>query len=336
MRKSTAQKRKIRSLYVKRRNKKVKSALLTGFAFGLLGLFFLVKSVIVPAVSAYSSNSSDLKDKDIYSTLVVEVDSDSLIKSAKVLVVQRKDTKLYSITLPVDLKIDLPGRFGEEEYQKILRLAQTVGDQAGGIDLLVEASKKILKFNVDRYVIADAELVEVINRSVFNKDLSLLTPWEMKNFLESTRHNLSGREMLDLIMFTKGLGDRDIASFDLNRVADLGLKLRDITLSGDVAKESLGIVVLNGTGVANVAGEASEVFQNMGARISLTANAENEYEKSYVVTDEPLGATVRYIKSYYPNINIISSVSASSLGEDLLDRGDICVIVGFDILAQQE
>lgn len=336
MRKSTAQKRKIRSLYVKRRNKKVKATLLVGISLGLLGIFFLGKSIIAPAVSAYSSGSSDLKDKDIYSTLLVEKDDADFVKTAKILIFQKKDAKLYSINIPVDLKIDLPGRFGEEEYQKILKLAETTGEVGKSEELLIEATKKVLKINVDRYIITTKDSLDLINGAIFKKEFGLLAPWETTNLIKNSQLNFTGGELLDMVMFARGLTDRDISYIDLNQVADLGLKLRDITLSGAMARESMGVVVLNGTGKPDVAKEASPVFQNMGARISLTANAENEYEKSYLVTDDPLSATARYIKSYYPNINIVNTASASSLGEGLLDRGDICVIVGFDILAQQE
>ncbi len=331
MRKSTAQKRKKHSLYVKRRNKKVKSALLVCFSLGLLGVFFLVKSVIAPTVSAFSSGSNDLKDKNIYSVLLVEKDAADLIKSMKLLVIQKKDNKLYSISLSPKIKIDLPGRFGEEEVQKILKLAQTVDTGVAGPDLLVATTKKLLRLNVDRYLIIQTEAYGQIHRAIYNKELKILLPWEFKKVFGDSGTNLSGEEVLDLLIFTRGLDDRNLEDIDLDQVADFGLKVRDITLSGTVSQESLGIVILNGTNKPNVAKDVAQVFQNMGSRISLIDNAENEYEKSYLVTDNPLSATARYIKSYYPGMSVISKDSATSLGEDLLDRGDICVIVGFDI-----
>ena len=336
MRNGTAQKRKKHSLYVKRRNKKVKTAFLVGSSVVLLAVFFLVKSFIVPAVSAFSSESNNLKDKDIYSIIFVEKGENNIIKTAKLLVAQKSDNKLYSINIPTSTIVDLPGRLGEEEYGKILEISMSMDQNNNSAGLLVESTKKLLKINVDRYAISTTLAFNSIDNAVFEKDVSLILPWEFKKTAAQTDTNLSVGEALDFVNFARGLNARDVTEIDLGQVADMNLIIRDLSLNGEVAQESLGVVILNGTGVGNAAKETSQVFQNMGARISLISNAENEYEKSYLVTDNPLSATARYIKSYYPNINIVSKSSAASLGEDSLDRGDICVIVGFDILEQLE
>ena len=336
MRKSTALKRKKHASYAKRRNKRVKAVVLTALAGVLLASFFAVKSVVVPAVSAFSSKSSDLKAKDIYSILVVQKADANLITSAKVLVVQKKDKKLYSIYLNPEKKLDLHGRFGEESYSAILKLAESVENDVSGPKLLVETTQELLQLTVDRYIITGDTEFDRLDQGLYKKSLSLLLPWESTKVLAESITNLAGNELLDLLMFSRSLEDRDFETVNLDQVADWSLKIRDITLNAEVAEESLGVVILNGTGKPNIAKQSAQVLQNMGARISLTDNAENAYEKSYLVTDDPALATVRYIKSYYPDINIISKVKAASLGEVLIDRGDICLILGFDILAKTE
>lgn len=336
MRNITALKRKRRATYAKRRNKKVKAVFLTGFAFVFLALFFAIKSVLIPAVSAFGSRSNSLKSKDIYSILLVNRDDSDLVNSAKVLIVQKKDRKLYSIVINPKSRFDLPGRFGTENLQTILKLAASVGKRAYGPDLLVETVKDHLKLSIDKYIILGSGEFEKLETGLYKKDLSMFFPWEINHIIKAGDTNLTSGDLLDLLMFTRGLKDRSFETVNLDQVADWSLRIRDITLNADVSKESLGIVILNGTGRPNVAKQSAQAMQNVGARVSLTDNAENEYEKSYLITDDPTSATARYIKSYYPNINIISRSKASSLGEALMDRGDICLILGFDILGGME
>lgn len=334
MRKGAAQKRKKHSLYVKRRNKKARAVLLVGSSIVLLSIFFLVKSLIAPAVSAFSSGSNDLKDKDIYSVLLIEKGRDSVVRTATLIVLQKADNKLYSINIPVYTKVDLPGRFGEEEFSKIAEIVSSLDGSADESDLLVLTTKKLLKVNVDRYLISDSESFDRIQGAVFNKELGAFLPWQLKGFIQQVDTNLNAAEAVEFISFSRKLSSRDIVNIDLNQVADINLRMRDISLNGSVARESLGVVILNGTGVGNVAKEVSQVAQNMGSRVSLVANADNEYQESYLVTDAPLSPTAIYLRSYFPHMNVVSKASAASLGEDLLERGDISVIVGFDILEQ--
>ncbi|MFH1295262.1 MAG: LytR C-terminal domain-containing protein [bacterium] len=295
-----------------------------------------MKSVIAPAVSALSTGSSNLRGKDIYSLLLVERDSSDVIKRAKLLLVQTVDHKLYSIDVAPDVKVDLPGRLGEEEYQKIYKLARTLDGEFNGAVLLTEATKKLLQVNVDRYLVMEGPAFNLVDGAVFHKELGLLFPWESLKLVEQAETNLSAGELLDIVIFARGLRQLEREEINPEQIADLGLKLRDVTLSGAVAQENLGVVVLNGTGVPNMAKEVSDVLWNMGGRISLAGNAENVYEHSYLITDDAFSATVKYISDFYPDIKIINKSAAASLGEDLLDRGDICLIVGFDILAQLE
>lgn len=336
MRKSTALKRKKHAIYAKRRNKKVKAVVLTALAGVLLASFFAIKSIVLPTVSAFSSKSSDLKSKDIYSILVVQKTDQDVITSATVLIVQKKDKKLYSVELDPEKKLDLPGRFGEESYKTILKLADSVEKDITGPQLLLETTKELLQLAVDKYLILDASEFENIESGLYKKNLGSILPWQLNRALSESITNMAGGELLDLLLFTRSLEDRDFETVKLEQVADWSLKIRDITLNAQVSEESLGVVILNGTGKPNVGKQTAQILQNMGARISLVDNAENDYEKSYLVTDNPEKATVAYIKSYYPDIAIISKVKASSLGEMLLDRGDICVILGFDILAEAE
>ncbi len=336
MRKGTALQRKKRAIYAKRRNKKVKAVVLTGLAGILLALFFAIKSVLIPAVFAFSDKSSNLKSKDIYSILLVQTDQENLIKLAKVLIAQKKDKKLYSVELDPEKKLDLPGRFGEESYKTILKLAESVGDGASGPKLLVETTKDILQFAVDRYLILDSSGFESVESSLYGRDLGAILPWKVNKVLTLVKTDMTKSEALDLVLFARSLENKDFENIELGQVPDWSLKIRDITLNAQVARESKSIVILNGTGKPNLARQFAQVLQNVGARISLTANAENDYEKSYLVTDDPTSATVGYIKSYYPGVTVVSKTKALSLGELLLDRGDICLIVGFDILAFTE
>jgi len=336
VRKSTALKRKKHAIYAKRRNKKVKAVVLTGLAGVLLASLFAIKSIVLPTVSAFSSKSSDLKSKDIYSILLVQKTDDGFITSAKVLIVQKKDKKLYSVELDPEKKLDLPGRFGEENYKTILKLADSVASEVAGSQLLTETTKGLLQLAVDRYLILDTAGFETVESGLYRKNLGSILPWQLNKMLSESETNMVGGELLDLFLSVRSLKDRDFETVKLDQVADWSLKIRDITLNSQVAKESRGVVILNGTGRPNVAKQSAQVLQNVGVRISLTDNAENDYEKSYLVTDDPTSATVGYIKSYYPNITIVSRAKASSLGEVLLDRGDICLIIGFDILASTE
>ena len=139
MRNGTAQKRKKRSLYVKRRNKKAKSVLLVGFSLLVLAVFLVIKTLVAPAVSAFSSKSDDAFDKDIYSLLLVEKDQRNIIKTLNLVLVQEADSKLYSINVSSTTKLDLPGRLGEEEIGKTLEIEQSLNHSNTKNALLLES-----------------------------------------------------------------------------------------------------------------------------------------------------------------------------------------------------
>lgn len=331
MRNGTAQKRKKRSLYVKRRNKKAKSVLVAGISLFLLAGFFAIKTVIAPAVSAFSSKSADAFDKDIYSLLLVEKDQKDAIKTLNLVVVQRTDNKLYSINIPPFTKLDLPGRLGEEEIGRTLEIGQSLKYGNNKNALLLESVTKILNLNVDRYLISFGDSFNSVQKSVFDKDLGFLLPWQYKKLSQDVETNLSPREIYQLTLFTRALRAESTEVINMADFADLNLKIRDITLSGEVAKESLGVVILNGTGVSNMAKDVSDACQNMGIRVALTANAENEYQNSYLITDDATTATAKYLLEYFPELKVMDKRSASSTGEDAVERGDLTIILGFDI-----
>jgi hypothetical protein len=331
VRNGTAQKRKKRSLYVNRRNKKVKSVLVAGISLFLLSGFLVIKTLVAPLVSAFDATSSNAFDKDIYSLLLVERDQRNVIKTLNLLIAQKTDNKLYSINISPFTKVDLPGRLGQEELGKTLEIGQSLTYGDAKTSLLVESVTKLLNLHVDRFIVSTEDSFNSVQKSVFDKDLGYLLPWQYKKLAQDVETNLSPREIYQFSLFTRGLKSSDLEVVNLTDFADLNLKIRDITLSGEVAKESLGLVILNGTGVSNMAKGVSDACQNMGIRVALTANAENEYQNSYLITDDATSATARYILEYFPELKVMDKRSASSTGEDAVNRGDLTIILGFDI-----
>jgi hypothetical protein len=321
-------------LHVKRRNTKAKAAVLVLGSVVLLAGLLVVKTLSAPAVSAFSSKSSAVSDKDIYSLLVVEQDQKNAIRTLKLLVVQRTDAKLYALTIPTTTKVDLPGRLGEEELAKVLEIGQSLNYGGTKHALLIESVTKTLNIHIDRYVIASGDTFDAIQKSVFAKDVSLLFPWQYKKLTRDVATNLSAKELYQLVVFVRGLRPENIEELTTTDVADVNLKLRDITLNGAVAKESLGVVILNGTGVSNVARAVADACQNMGMQVALTANAANEYHSSYLITDDASTATVKYLLDYFPELQVMDKRSASATGEHAVERGDVTIIVGFDIQAR--
>lgn len=302
------------------------------FVFLGTAAFLSIKFVFSPIVSAYNGNDNVIKDKSIYSILLVGVDSKDIVESASVIIVQRKDKRLYSIDIPVDSKVELPGRFGEEEYKKVIHVLNSVGEYDKSVQGLLRISKDLIGLNIDKYIIADFEDAKNLSRFLVDRKLGIDFLWELRKTLKKSRNDFSFAELIDLAMFIKALDALDVKLENMSNIENFNLFLRDITLSGDVAQEALSLVVLNGTNRPNLAKKVSSVFENVGVRISFIGNAENVYQKSYLITNNPTQATIKYIRSYYPNINVISKEKALVLNEPLIDRGDAVLIVGFDIL----
>ena len=336
MRTGTAQKRKKRSLYVNRRNKKAKTVLLAGLSLLVLLSYFVIKTIVAPGVSAFSSKSTNAFDKDIYSLLLVEKDQKNAIKTLNLVLVQRTDSKLYSINISPFAKVDLPGRLGEEEIGKTLEIGQSLDYAASKNVLLLDSVTRLVNLHVDRYLISSGDSFNRIQESIFDKSLEFLLPWQYKKLSQEVETDLSTREIYQLALFARGLKPNDLEVLNMAEFADLNLKIRDITLSGDIAKESLGVVILNGTGVSNLAKSVSDACQNMGMRVALTANAENEYQKSYLITNDATTASAKYLLEYFPELKVMDKRSASSTDEDAVERGDLTVIVGFDIQGRLE
>ena len=184
---------------------------------------------------------------------------------------------------------------------------------------------------MDRYLISFGDSFNSVQKSIFANDLKFLLPWQYRKLSQDIETNLSPREVYRLMLFTRSLKLNSLEVVDTEDFADLNLKLRDITLSGNVAKESLGVVILNGTGISNTAKSVSDACQNMGMRVALIANARNEYQSSYLITDDATTATAKYLLEYFPELKVMDRKSASSVDEDAVERGDLTIILGFDI-----
>ena len=332
MRTVTAHKRKRQSLYVKRRNRTLKPALLSAGAFLLLVTFFLVRGLISPIASALSSNASDLKNTDVYSVLLAEKGDDEMITSLKLLIIQKKDKQLFAFAISPTQAIDMPGKLGEEQIGKAVQIGKALLYDTNESQLLSDAVRKLTAYTIDRYIIAPTDTYGIIDQSVFGGGIKMLLPWNFSAFGRGVGTNMSSGEVIDFFLFTNGLEPGDTELYEFAEVADMNAKFRDIALNSDVSAEALDVVVLNGTGSSDLAKIISDMCQNAGMKVILIGNTVNLYERSLIITDNFATPTVKKLLASFPSARLVSRSEALGLDEDLVDRGDVIVVSGFDIL----
>lgn len=304
--------------------------------------FLSIKKVLDKTfVSADSSTSTDVLDENRVSFAIVTVDDldkeNIKIISMNVMFFDRDNKKVVTFEVPSNFSSDVPGRFGVEEYSKLVTLGMIdSGNIADGSQFVSNTLKVKFAHRIDRYLIVEEGVSLPILEAFKNgKSSGLLSSEILSGLLLNSHTNLRVNEFYDLYTFVNGLPfDRFIThTLTLDQLSTneyLDAVLRDLTFDSKVSLEQSSVAVLNGTNISGVATFGSRVLENIGAHVISVDNTRDTYHESVLVVSDVDLAVVKEIQRFF-NIKKVLTRSEFTGNEIVADRADVTLIMGFDI-----
>jgi hypothetical protein len=330
-------------------NKKIKikfQRTLTGVllfigALSSLGGLTAYKTVTRPFASAQGVSSFDIVNSDISSLLIITVDnlnSDPVKTTGLDLVIYDKaKNKVVTFVIPLNWETDIPGRFGSEEFSKVVSLGMLNEElPEDGANLVRKAIEKNMAINVDRYLLVEEDIADSLVGLLENgKSGGMLDTEVLTKLPFSIVTDLRLNEFYDMYTFVGGLPtDRFITHkesfkfFELNDYTDT--ILRDLTFDSKVALEKTSVAILNGTNISGIADFSERVVTNVGGYTVATANATGTYHESLLVVSSLDAAVVEEIQRFFGVKKVIFKEDYEG-SEHVVARADVTLIVGFDI-----
>ncbi|HAI62827.1 MAG: hypothetical protein UU64_C0003G0015 [candidate division WWE3 bacterium GW2011_GWF2_41_45] len=311
-------------------------------AFIFLAGYSIYKYLNQAFASASSADSYAISDSSIVTLSFIEVENVNadpvILKGLKYIVFDKNDEKVSVFDIPLDIKVDMTGKFGEEEISKVFALGalNSTNVTVDGIKSVNNTIMRIFGFSIDRYILVNEDLAETLLNSFSGKGLSEILNLQVASDLKKfTISNLTISEYYSLVNFSGGLAKDKIAMYsitqeDINDSGNLDSQIADMNFDGDISREELSVAILNGTDYPGVAMFGSRLVTNSGGRVVAVSNAASRYETSYIATDIRDSATLSYLSRVLGIRNIISKQEAQKFNENEVDRSEITVIVGFD------
>lgn len=317
-------------------------------------LLLVVSTVFLGAVSTFrqltksfasalgNADTSYNIDTEQFSSLVyavVENITGDPIKvvELKYLIFDKANNKTLIYNVPVDLKYDISGKFGEEELYKVVALGGLNSEEPlkEGIKTLKYTVLKIFGFKVDRILLVDqrerAFFDELFENGTF---IDLFRLKDVTNNDQYFETDLSLQEFYSVFSFIKSLPDdrivsKPLSSSDLIDSSKIDLSYEDMGFESAVAQESKSISILNGTNIPGIATLSARVVNNMGGRVVGAGNSATRYDNSVIVTNDPNSLTCVFLSRTFGITNIVPK-NTGNIYENEVDRSDIVVILGFD------
>lgn len=311
-------------------------------SFVFLGGYLVYKYLNQTFASASTPSSYSISGEKVVTLSFIEAESINsdpvILKSLKYIIFDKNNDKVNVFDVPLTLQVDVAGRFGQEEVSKIFALgalnSQTPLED--GIVAVDNTLSKIFGYAVDRYVLVDSEYAEILLESITGHGLSeVLNLQTASDLKQATVSDLSIREYQSLASFSSKIPGDNVSSYsvaqeDINDTEKIDNQVSGINFDGDISKEGLSVSVLNGTDISGIASLGSRFISNAGGRVVAVSNASGKYDKSLIVSDMKDSDTVNYLSRVLGVETLISKSAAENYHENVIDRSDITVIIGFD------
>ncbi len=302
--------------------------------------YFIYKRLNSELASAFSPSSYNILDHEIFTVAYLEVDNfqDEPLKTKRVemLVFDKSTQKLVKYNIPLNLEIDVPGRFGVEPFSNILAIGKMDNSElCVGAKVAVDSLFKLMAYPVDRYVLVEERTAPLID-GVLNGELQAKAI-ESELFLikDSIKTNMSLRELFDAYSFAMSLPrDRVITkeysiSYSENPLL-LDEEFMDITFDTELSREEKSISILNASDSSGVATLGARVVKNLSGRIVSVGNASSTREKGVIITDDLTSETTRTLMNVFNIEEVLLDSDAGEFNESEISRSDVTVILGID------
>lgn len=347
MPKRPARKKRSRRSSNKKRPSTRKRTVLMVLLFSIATLFLAgyvsYKKLNREFASAFSSNSMDVLSKDFFTTAFLVIDDFEaeplLVRKVSLYVLDKSTLKIIRYNIPTETVIDVPGKYSKEPFSNIMALGRMSGDdiyQSG--QLMTDSIFKLLAFPVDRYVVVESG-GENFFRGLFQGDLVLSNEKDMWVLKEMIKTNMDVRELYKVYTFANSLPEdriwqKEVEGSYLDQPNLIDEEFMDLTFDSELSREKKNIAVLNGTEESGLANFGARVVKNFGGRVVAVGNSKSTYEKSVIITDDPISESTRILKQIFNIENVILYSEAHNFPESEINRSDVTIILGldFDIL----
>lgn len=348
MKRKSAQKNHRRKIVSRGKKKLFYKAVSVVLTFAVSFVFLAILSAYKYLDSSFASAQSYKYDRNAYTsdqfpTLVYAVTTDTnknpiFISELKYIIFDKLNNRMLVYEIPTQAAYDIPGKYGEEQFSKIVALAGLNSDDEirQGAELLKGTLFKIIGYKTDRFLFVDEGHSRIFDELLGNGSfLDLIKIKDIISSRDNFKTDLSFEEFYDLFSFVKKLPndrieEKLLSENDLaNPEESIDQVLIDMNEDSTVASESKSISVLNGTDTPGVAYLGTRIINNMGGRVVASGNADRTYSTSVIITDDPNSETCRLLSEVFGIYNIVQK-DGNNLGEHEIDRSDIVVIIGFD------
>jgi hypothetical protein len=328
-----SKKKKIITRKVKTKlSKALKMALVVVFSIIVLGAFSLYKYFEENYAWAFEG-SSFKKENSTYSYVLISLDNkDSAspqISRIYFIIADKNANKLLIHNISPQLKVDMPGRFGEETLANIARLSSL--DNKDYVENISLAILKIFKFHVNNYVVIDAKaekyadsiLVEGMPSAFYN-------PVDLRNIKSDFRTDYKLKELYELSKFADSLPEDRKVIEQVSGNEKISEDYSELNFDSVMNNEKITISVVNSTGREGFATLVADVIQNQGGRIVGITSTDKEYQNSFIITDDPNSAAVKLIADIFRITDIKTKEQVSNLNISEIDRSEVVIVLGFD------
>jgi hypothetical protein len=277
----------------------------------ILGLGFY-KKVTENFASASSPNSYSINTSDVYTLLYISDDAYYFN------FFDTRNKKIISYKIPLELTLDVPGKYGVEEISKLRALGKLYAKDDEML-LVTRSLIKLFGYKVDKYIVSGRPLTFSIGdfyQEIENSNVSLSDAYFMYSFAKS--------------LPSDRLIKKDFTSNYSDHQELIDSEIKDITFDSKVALEKKSVAVLNGSDMPGLAIYASRIIENEGGRVVSVGNSQIPYEESLLVVDDPETETVTQIVRSF-GIGKVLRKSQSLVDENEVDRADIVLILGLDM-----
>lgn len=305
-----------------------------------LGGLSIYRTLHKPFASADSTNSYDINNAGLSTLLLITVEDleDETLKTSSLdlLIFDKQKKEVVSFDIPLNWKVDIPGRYGVSELSKVLPIAMmNAEDEIEAAKFLRDAVEKKFEFNVDRFLIMDNDISDPLLKTFKEgKSRGLLSYENLTELIFSVKTDATLSEFYNCYSFVNGLPlDRFTNYSESPEVYEeselIQTVLRDLTFDSAVATEGASVAVLNGTKAPGVASFSAEVLRNYGAHVTEVSNADNNYEESILVVSSKDLHIVKEIQRFF-NVNKVVLKEEFSNDSFVVNRADVSLIIGLD------
>lgn len=328
----------------KRRKAFVKYSIITILLFAsivFLGGVSFYKNLTKPFASAESITSNDFNGSEVVTfsmIFVKDLQARPLeVESIYFVFLDKLKSKIVSYEIPVNLKTEIPGKFGVEEFGKILSLGMISSDNvSSGANLLNRSLSRKFAFRADKYLVADQTLkTPLVDQFIHGDGKGMLNYDNLLRFASELETNVTLSEFYNILSFVRALPKDKFISIAnpeslLSKEKSLDLITREMTFDSSVSLEKSSVAVLNGSGISGVASFGERVISNVGGYVITSENASQYYEESVLITDSYDFEVVKEIISFFGVERVILK-GKGGVSENIVDRVDVTLIIGLDV-----